>query len=280
MTDMDRVAPPGGPAEPPPQRPADSSLRRTNAFRSVAALMLREMAARFGRKPGGYVWAVLQPLAIIIVLAYAWSLLMRSPSLGTSFLLYKATALLILQIFRSTATAVGKGLTYSRALLAYPGVTWIDALLARFTLNAVIGVVVTWIILTGIILYEDIRTVFDWPKIILAVALTCLLGFGAGVMNCFLFERVPVYENIWRIMTAPLMIISGVIFHYEQMPHVAQQVLWYNPLLHLTGLIRDGFYPTYRPEYVSLAYVMLCALVPMVLGLLLVRRYHLDLINR
>lgn len=280
MTDIDRAAPPGSLPAPPLQRATGGSLRRTNAFRSISALILREMAARFGRKPGGYVWAVVQPLAIIIVLAFAWSLLMRSPSLGTSFLLYKATALLILQLYQNIATVVGKGLSYSRALLVYPGVTWIDALLGRFFLNAMIGIVVAWIILTGIMIYEDIRTVLDWPKIFLSVALTCLLGFGVGALNCFLFERVPVYENIWRIMTAPLMLISGVIIHYEQMPHLAQKVLWYNPVLHLTGLMRDGFYPTYRPEYISLPYILLWVLVPMVLGLLLVRRYNLDLINR
>lgn len=280
MTDSNRAATPADMAGQPQGGPAGGALQRATALRSITALMLREMTARFGRKPGGYAWAVLQPLAIIIILAYAWSLLMRTPSLGTSFLLYKATALLLLQIFRSVATTVGKGLSYSRALLSYPGVTWIDALLARFTLNAVIGVIVTWIILSGIMIYEDVRTVLDWPKILLAVLLTCLLGFGVGVLNCYLFERLPVYENIWRIMTAPLMIISGVIIHYEQMPHVAQEVLWYNPLLHLTGLLRDGFYPTYRPEYISLPYVLLWVLVPMVLGLLLVRRYHRDLINR
>ena len=264
-------------ASPPGGRPQAAG---SSALRSIAALMLREMTARFGRKPGSYAWALLQPLAIIIVLAYGWSLLMRTPSLGTSFILYKATALLILLIFRSIATTVGKSLHFSRALLAYPGVTWIDALLARFILNVLIGIVVTWIIVTGIILYEDIRTVFDWPRILLAIALTCLLGLGVGVLNCYLFERFVIYENIWGILTAPLLLVSGVIIHYEQMPYQAQQVLWYNPLLHLTGLLRDGIYPTYRPEYISIPFILTCALVPMVFGLLLVRRYHREIINR
>ena len=274
MTDSEsamlRTSPQGG-------RP---QVAGSSAFRSIAALMLREMTARFGRKPGSYAWALLQPLAIIIVLAYGWSLLMRTPSLGTSFILYKATGLLILLVFRSIATTMGKALSFSRALLAYPGVTWIDALLGRFFLNALIGIIVTWVILTGIILYEDIRTVFDWPKILLAIALTCLLGFGIGVLNCYLFERFVIYENIWGILTAPLVLVSGVIIHYEQMPYQAQQILWYNPLLHLTGLLRDGIYPTYRPEYISLPFTLACALVPMVFGLLLVRRYHREIINR
>ncbi|MGY6535862.1 MAG: ABC transporter permease [Pararhodobacter sp.] len=252
----------------------------SRTIRSIMALTLREMTTRFGRKPGGYVWAVLQPLFTIVVLAFAWSLLMKTPSLGTSFLLYKATGLLILRAFREIGSVVGKGLSYSKALLFYPGVTWTDALLSRFFLNTVLMIAVIGIILSGIMIYEGIRTVLDWPKVALAVALTLALGFGIGALNCFLFERVPVYQNVWSILTAPLMIISGVIVHYEAMPEIAQRYLWYNPLLHLTGLMRDGFYPLYRPEYISIPYVMVWILIPMFLGLLLVRKHNKDLINR
>ncbi|MCC5956800.1 MAG: hypothetical protein JJU07_11910, partial [Natronohydrobacter sp.] len=45
------------------------------SFRSISALMLREMATRYGRTPGGYLWAVVEPLGMILILGYAWSLL-------------------------------------------------------------------------------------------------------------------------------------------------------------------------------------------------------------
>jgi capsular polysaccharide transport system permease protein len=64
------------------------------------------------------------------------------------------------------------------------------------------------------------------------------------------------------------------------MPGLAQSILWYNPILHLTGIMRAGFYPMYRPEYVSVEFVLLTILVPMTLGLLLLRRYHRELLNR
>jgi hypothetical protein len=69
-----------------------------------------------------------------------------------------------------------------------------------------------------------------------------------------------------------LFLISGVIFLYEDMPAFAQDIIWYNPLMHLTGLMREGFYPLYRPTYISLGYVALCVMAPMVLGLLLLLR--------
>ena len=120
--------------------------------RTISALVLREMTTRFGRTPGGFLWALLQPLATIIILGMAFSLLARSPALGTSFILFKATGMMPFQTFRSNATMVGGSISYSRSLLLYPGVTWVDALLARFILNTLVMIVVTALILVGVVL--------------------------------------------------------------------------------------------------------------------------------
>ncbi len=262
------------------QRAARPGSVALAALRSIAALALREMGTRYGRRPGGYVWALLQPLGVIVVLAFAFSLLARSPALGTSFLLFKATGLLVVQVATTLSHTVGQSMIYSRALLFYPRVSWIDAVIARFALNALVVWVVTALILGGIIVHDGITPVLGWDRIALAMCLATALGLGFGCLNCFLFQRFPVWQNIWGMITTPLFLISGVIFLYEDMPLLAQQVLWFNPVLHVTGLMRDGFYPGYAPSYVSLAYVGLCTVLPMVLGLMLMRQFHRDLLQR
>ena len=250
------------------------------AFRSISALMLREVATRFGRTPGGFIWAVLQPLATIIVLGFAFSLIARTPSLGTSFIMFKATGMLPFSMFKTTSNMVGKSLSFSKQLLAYPGVNWIDAVLARLFLNVAVSLVVTILILAGIIYFEGLTLILDWPRIAMATLLAALLGFGIGMLNCFLVERISIWSNVWGIMTAPLMIASGVLMLYDDLPPLGQKFLWYNPVMHITGLMREGFYSTYQPSYISIPYVLACSLIPLCLGLLLVRRYHLELLNR
>ncbi len=251
-----------------------------SSFRAISALMLREMSTRYGRTPGGYLWAFLEPLGMILILSFAFALLARSPALGTSFLLFKATGFMILQIFNVLGGQVGHALTFSKPLLRYPRVTWIDAVIARFLLNSTVVFIVTFLILFGIIAYEQLDVVPKWGAILMAMGLTAALGLGMGCLNSFMFMRFPVWQQIWSISTRPLFLISGVIFLYESMPPLAQSVLWYNPLLHLTGIMRDGFYPMYRPDYISLPFVGTCILVPMVLGLLLLRRHHRNLLAR
>lgn len=88
------------------------------------------------------------------------------------------------------------------------------------------------------------------------------------------------WSNLWGMLTAPLMLISGVLILYEDTPRFAQDILWYNPVMHLTGLMREGFYSTYTPTYISVPYVLAWTLIPMALGLLLLRRFHRVLLER
>lgn len=265
---------------PPAGRMSQGLPLRWRAARTITALILREMNTRFGRTPGGFIWAVVQPLATIILLGLAFSLIARSPALGTSFIFFKASGMLPFTMFKQTSTHVGKSLTFSRSLLVYPGVTWIDALLARFIMNTMLTTVVAILILGGIILFQGLTLIIDWYLIALSAFLAYLLAFGIGALNCYLFERFEIWSNIWAILSAPLMIMSGVLLLYESLPRVAQDILWYNPLIHIVGMMRAGFYSTYQPTYISVTYVVFWALIPMLLGLLLVRRHHLYLLNR
>lgn len=242
--------------------------------RTIGALILREMGSTYGRSPGGYLWALIEPIGTILILSVAFSLLLRAPSLGSSFLLFYATAFLPFQIYQKIEGKLNGALGYSKALLAYPRVTWLDAILARFILNLLTTSMVFFIVITGILLSIDSRTVIDVAPIATGMTIMALLGLGAGVMNAVLKGLVPVWKNIWAIVSRPLFIISGVFFIYEDLPPLAQDILWWNPLFHATGIVRTGFYPTYDAAYVSLPYCFGFGLVLTALGLLLMRAHY------
>jgi len=103
--------------------------RRFATARTVLALMLREMSTSYGRSPGGYLWAVLEPLGSIILLSLGFALIARHPPIGTNFILFYATGFLPFALFQDVSHSIARCISYSRALLAYPAVTWMDALL-------------------------------------------------------------------------------------------------------------------------------------------------------
>ncbi|MBY6140990.1 ABC transporter permease [Leisingera daeponensis] len=278
--DAPSPAPALSPAFPPAQPPGSGRARSFAALRTIAALMLREMSTRYGRTPGGYLWAVLEPLAAILFLAIGFSLVIRNPSLGTSFLLFYATGFLPFNLYQSVSTTVARALSFSRPLLRYPAVTWIDALLARFLLNSLTGILVTLLLTGAVLAVIDSRAVLDLPPAVLAMFLAMILGLGVGTLNCVLSGLFPLWEVAWSIFTRPLFIASGILFIYEDLPPLAQDILWYNPLIHISGLMRTGFYPTYSASYVSVPFVLLSSLGLLALGLVLTGRYHRDILNR
>ncbi|MFZ7094101.1 ABC transporter permease [Primorskyibacter sp. 2E233] len=262
-----------------PQSARPRPTRSFASFRAISALMLREMATQYGRSPGGYLWALLEPLGVIVVMAAAFSLLVRTPPLGNNFILFYATGFMPFLLYMNVSNVIARCIDFSRPLLQYPAVTWVDAMLARLFLNTLTGVLVTFVLITTLLVVTDTRVLIELPPALIAMCLAALVGAGIGTMNCVLFGLFPVWSQIWGILTRPLVLASGVIFLFDGLPPVVQHILWYNPLIHITGLMRTGFYPTYRPDYVSIVYVAIIGVLLLFFGILLLGRYHRELLN-
>lgn len=239
-------------------------------LRVIAALVLREMITRYGRSAGGYIWALLEPLGMIFLLVAVFSLVIRNPALGDSFALFYATGFLPFAFYAELSQFASTAVVMNKPLLNYPRVTPIDAILARCILQFITLAVASILIFSGIIIYEDIYTIYDFGSIILAVALAASLGMGVGLLNAVIIAYIPTYENVWRIVNRPMFLISGVFFTFDSVPRAIQDFLWFNPVIHVVGLMRKGFYPTYHGDYISILYVGGMAALFCSLGLFLI----------
>lgn len=260
-------------------RPVDRSHLRFASSRTIFALMLREMSTRYGDSPGGYIWAIVEPMGAIVMLSIAFSLIVIAPPLGNSFPLFYATGFLPFSLYLALSQNMSNIIRFSRPLLMYPRVTWMDALLARLLLNALTGIMAAFIIFAVIFALEDTRGVLRLGPILLAMFELILISAGVGALNCVISGLFPVWTQIWGILNRPLFLASGVFFIYDTMPPLAQDILWYNPLMHISGTIRSGFYSNYDPQYIDHTYVLACGLIPLAFGLLLMRRFHRDILN-
>lgn len=252
----------------------NTKMPQMTAARAIAALMIREINSTYGRSPGGYIWAILQPIGMIILLSLGFALLIRAPSLGTSFLVFYATGFLTYDLYNQMQKKIMRCITYSRAMLAYPRVTWVDAILARFLLNTLTLVTVFSIVMIAILSFVNERTVIDLIPILIGISLAASLGLGIGTLNCLISGLFPVWDSVWKIISRPMFIASGVLFIIEDLPPLAQDILWWNPVIHATALVRTGFYPTYEASFVSLEYAFGFAMVTFAAGLLFMRAYH------
>ncbi|MDB6177991.1 ABC transporter permease [Paracoccus sp. Z330] len=253
--------------------------RRFASLRSIGALVLREMATSYGRSPGGYFWAVAEPVGGIMMLTLIFSLGFRTPALGTNFAIFYATGVVPFVAYNNIANKVANSIRQSKSLLAYPAVTFMDAMLAKVFFNVVTQLLVAYIVFTFIMVTQDTRT----DPQILGIALSFLMAFtiaiGVGAVNCFLFSAFPWWQQVWSIITRPLFLLSCIFFVFDNVPDIVKPYLWFNPLVHVVGQMRKSFYTSYQGEYVTPVYVFSLGLILMVIGIALLQRYHRDLLN-
>ena len=259
---------------PKAQRP-----RRFRTGRTVAALVLREMSTTYGRTALGYFWALLEPSAGILLLTLVFSVIASTPPVGTSFALFYASGMLPFMMYLDISNKVSTALRFSQPLLFYPGVTFVDAILARLVLNGLTETMVFFIVVASILIGARLDVIMDFPALLLGLLMTMSLALGVGTMNCFLLSMFPVWERTWAILNRPLFIVSCVVFPFSAIPQPWQDGLWYNPIVHLIGQIRLGIYPTYGGEYVSPLYVFTISGITLALGLAMLRRYKSFIIN-
>lgn len=248
-------------------------------MRTILALLMREMSTTYGRSIIGYLWAILEPAAGIMLLTLVFSMALRSPPIGTNFALFYASGMLPYMAWMAIHQRVATAIRFSKPLLFYPGVTYIDAILARVLLNAITQLMVFLVVMGGIILFYDLDVILDVSAISLGLLMALALATGIGTLNCYLMWASPLWDKVWSVITRPLVLLSCVIFTYDTVPEPYQSWLWWNPLVHLVGQTRSGVFVTYDASYVSPLYVFSISLVTFCLGLVFLNSHYRDIIN-
>jgi len=204
----------------------------------------------------------------------------RHPPLGTSFAFFYAGGMLPFLMYSDLANKIGQTIQYSRALMAYPRVTFVDALVARLLINTITLLMVHFIVMTFIMVTQSPDTTLDFSKIMMAYFMLLTLSSGVGVVNSFLFLSYPVWQTAWAVFNRPLFLISCIFFLFEDIPLPYSDWLWFNPLVHITGMMRDGFFPYYQPTYVSILYPVGLGIALTLIGLILLYRFHRDILDK
>lgn len=238
----------------------------------VYALVLRETRTRYGKNRLGYLWAVIEPL--LVIGTFAWLMeegLRHSIPPGMTALSFLATGFIPYHFFTDIHGRMETATRGNRALLYYPRIQPIDLLWARFLLEFSTHFVVFLVVLGGDALYYE-RLTLDSVATLLA-GLFAAAGLGAGVGLTFgaLGTIYPFIDRIEGALFRPTIFISGIWFTANELPPEVRKYLLWNPVLHCTELVRDGWFKSYQARYVSFWYPALCALILIGIGLTLER---------
>lgn len=247
------------------------STRLATHLRVLHALLIREMITRYGRSSLGYLWALLEPVGVIFLLTTLFMQIAHAPPFGHSFALFYATGYLAFHWVTDISAVSARSVHVNRPLLSFPAVSALDTVLARFILQSLTGLAVASIIFTGVFAGLGDPVTLAPAPLMQSFALAMLLAIGIGVFNCWAFALSRGWELAWGIVSRPLLLVSCVFYSYEALPEMARDVLWFNPIIHVVGLLRLGIYPVYDATHVSTGYVVFISLALLSCGLIGIR---------
>jgi capsular polysaccharide transport system permease protein len=248
-------------------------------LRVLFAMVVRETGTKFGRSYGGYIWAIAEPLGGIVMLTLVFGFALRRPPMGDNFALFYATGIIPFMLFNNVSHSVAAAVATNRGLLRYPVVTPLDTVLSKFILDFLTMFMVAVLLYSGVILFYGLQVEFNAASAVLAFTLAGCLGLGLGTLNCVLFGFFPTWRNVWNVLTRPLFLMSGMFYTFQSLPMTMQNVLWWNPLIHIVGLMRAAFYGGYEADYASPLYVIGFSGTLFVIGAYLLRRHASVLIE-
>ena len=227
------------------------------SWRTINALLLRESRARYGRRSAGYVWALISPMLMLVVLIAVFGAMGRPAAAGDSMVVFFLTAILPIYFLRGGINRGGNAIRSNRVLMQYPQVGAFEVITARTLLEAVTHIIVLALFMLIMFAFFGLPfTAWIDQPLSLLTALSCLLLLCYG--TCFLSSQLGRMFEPWNELTGPigriLLLTSGLWFTMGTLPPEFLPIVQYNPLAHIVEWIRDAsihdFYSRlYNPWY-------------------------------
>jgi capsular polysaccharide transport system permease protein len=247
------------------------------------ALFIHESLARIVGDRLAWFWMLFEPIALILVMTAIRTLVMGGQTRigGAEFVPWMLLGLFGFYLFRENMMRPLNVIQQNRQLFAYRQVKPVDTVLVRCAVETLLKTFIFLLfILAGLLLELDL--VPDQPLMALFIwGSLWLLGLGAGLICSALAELVPEFSFVARIISMPLLLISGVILPLNLVPHHLLVYVMWNPIVHGLELLRQSFYDGYHMVHgVSLLYLWYWILTLLLLGLMLHLRFEQRLKRR
>jgi capsular polysaccharide transport system permease protein len=250
-----------------------TSLRRSFAIqiRVINALIIREIITRFGRHNVGFLWLILEPMLFTLGVTTLWTLIKATHGTSLPITAFAVTGYSSILLWRNCSNRAVKAIEVNLSLMYHRNVRVFDVLTARLVLE-IAGATTSMVVLT--ILFSAMGWMNPPDNILMAINGWLLLAWFAFALSFVVgaaSERSEVIERVWHIITYLLFPLSGAGFMVDWLPKVAQDVLYWVPMVHGTEMIRHGYFGNVVKTYEDPVYLALFNLVLTLIGLALVR---------
>ena len=264
------------------QRPRTTTVLRPAAFSPFAVfghlaslwryrdllvtLTAHRVKVRYKQSALGMTWAVLQPLALMLIYTVIFSQVARMPSEGAPYAVFAYTALLPWTTFSTALGNATNGLVGHAGLITkvyFPReilpLSYIIAALADFVIAAVV--------LAGLLVYYQIPLTVNALWAVPIVVTMMVFALAAALLLSALQVRfrdigvgLPLLIQIWMFAT-PVVYPLSAVMESNRLPAAAKVVYNLNPMVGIVEGFRRAILQGQPPDRASLGVAVAVSLV-------------------
>lgn len=251
-------------------------LRDTVRYRELIwALALKELKVRYKRSVLGFMWALLNPALLMLVLTLVFASIMKFPIPHYPVFLL---CVLLPWTFFSQALSYGAESIVSNGDLikkvSLPRAVFPIAALVSNLINLLLSLIPL------ALLVPILRHPFYWTWIYLPVPMLALAIFTLGAM--FFFSAANVYyrdvSHILQIVLSAWFYVTPVIYPLDFIPEHYRWFFKLNPLIYEVNGFRLAVYYGQLPHLRSIAASFATAFLMLFIGYYLFRKYQNDFV--
>jgi len=237
----------------------------------IWALSLKELKIRYKRSVLGFMWALLNPALLMLVLTVVFSTIMRFNI--PHYAIFLLSVLLPWTFFAqslsySVESIVGNGDLIKK--VAVPKLVFPMAALISNIINLGLSLVPL------AILVLVMRHPFYWTWLYLPVPVLALAIFTLGVSFFFAVANVFYRDvaHILQIVLSAWFYLTPIIYPLDLIPERYRWVFKLNPIIYVINGFRLSVYYGQLPRLQSVAASFVCAFISLFIGYSIFRRYQ------
>ncbi len=238
-------------------------------------LALKELKVRYKRSVLGFLWALLNPALMMLVLTVVFSTILRFPI--PHYAIFLLSVLLPWTFFAQSLgyaveSIVGNGDLIKK--VAVPKLVFPVAAVVSNVINLLLSLIPLAVVVAVL------RHPFYATWLYLPVPILALIIFTLGMT--FLFAAANVYyrdvAHIIQVLLSAWFYFTPIIYALEFIPANIRWLFKLNPIIYVINGFRLAVYYGMLPRWPSIAASFLCAFIALFVGFAVFRKYQDDFV--
>lgn len=210
-------------------------------------LVVRDLKVRYASSVLGYVWTILDPLAMSAIYFLVFVYIFHRGDVGHKpYFLFLVVGTLMWQCFSASINDTGRALLQEAKLVRstnLPRELWVLRVVVAKTIEYLLSlpVLVFFAVLYGIqgkAHFNERLLLFPLGFVMLVVIMV-----GFGLLLAPVTALVVDTARVVRILLRMMFYFTPIVYSVTKVPHSFQKIMWCNPLTGVLELMRAGFFP-------------------------------------